>query len=88
MHKLIDMQRALEAEVMNNVTIETDKGIFAAVSARDKAACARAWKELETLRRVILGKPVTVEPSKARLPKARKLGTIMPMTPIDDSIAQ
>lgn len=28
------------------------------VKASDKAACARAWKELEVLRRAIKGKPV------------------------------
>lgn len=86
--KLLALQQALENEVLDDSTIETENGCVARVPAIAKASCARAWKELELLRRIMLGKPITVEPAKAKLPKARKLGTITPMTPVDEKIAQ
>lgn len=55
MRKLVEMQRELTKTVLERGT-----------EPKDKASCARAWKELEVLRRIILGKHVTVEPAKAK----------------------
>ena len=68
LHKLLALQDSLENDVLSDKT-----------EPKDKASCARAWKELELLRRIMLGKPVTVEPAKLKMPKARKVGIIAPM---------
>lgn len=55
MTKLLAMQRELSETVLQGGT-----------EPKDKASCARAWKELELLRRIILGKHITVEPAKSK----------------------
>jgi hypothetical protein len=75
MRKLIEMQRRLTGTVLDDGT-----------EPKDQASCARAWKELEMLRRIMMGKPITVEPGKV---KERKVSApvVMLSGPVDQSQA-
>lgn len=55
MRKLIEMQHKLTSTVLS---VKTE--------AKDQASCARAWKELEMLRRIMMGKHISVEPAKSK----------------------
>lgn len=79
MRKLLEIQQALEKQVFDEEIEETESGSRPRVNAIAKASCARAWKELEMLRRIMMGKPVQVEPAKLKLPRARKLGNVVPL---------
>jgi hypothetical protein len=71
MSKLIALQRRLESLAMNTKT-----------EAKDASSCARTWVELEKLRMIKQGKPITTMPAQAlKLPKARKMGYLRPVSP-------
>lgn len=72
MTKLLAMQRELSETVLEGKT-----------EPKDKASCARAWKELEMLRRLMMGKPLTIEAGK---PKDKRGGN--PMLSLTPSVDQ
>lgn len=90
MGKLVRLQRVIEHRVLGaNVNVKVKD--FTpdpdnSVANKDLAGLVKAWRDLELLRRIMLGKPTSVEPARLKLPKPRKLGLLAPISDLSDVV--
>lgn len=84
--KLVELQKTIENDILDQTTrVNQDGLVMPNIPSHVKAQLAKAWKDLEMLRRLMLGKPLSVAPRQPKAKAPRKLGSIIPLESPDSS---